>query len=168
MFRDGKFVVGATKALTSAMPKDCRFILMGSEGVQNPDMKTDPIRPFSERCLISLFRWLLPPHSDNEQAALYLYQNRDDVDWSVVRPTDLINGDVTEYDVFECHHGSLFGSGVATRANVAHFMVRLVVEPETWLKYKHCMPTLYDKPKPEAAMESGGAPTEMKESTSRD
>lgn len=145
------FVTGATKAVTSAMPKDCRFILMSAEGVANPD-KTDPIRPFWERCVLSLVRWLVPPHADNEHAAMYLHQHRDDFEWSVVRPPDLINGDVSEYDVFDCVHGSLFGS-VVTRANVAHFMVRLVVEPETWSQYKHRMPTLYDKAKPSAAMD---------------
>lgn len=152
MYRDGKIVTGATKALTSAMPKDCRFILMASNGVENPDKVSDPIRPFSERLLLFVIRWLVPPHSDNEQAALYLHQHRTEFDWSVVRPPNLVDGDVSEYDVFECQTGaSLFGDGVATRANVAHFMVRLVVDPETWSKYKHKMPVIYDKSLPETA-----------------
>jgi NAD(P)H-binding len=156
MYRDGMIVLGATKALTSAMPRGCRFVLMGSAGVENPDMKTDPIRPFSERCLLFIIRWLVPPHWDNEQAAMYLHQHRDEVDWSVVRPPELIDGEASDYDVFPCPQGSLFGTGVSTRANVAHFMVRLAIEPETWSKYKHHMPTLYDKQKPETATPETG------------
>jgi hypothetical protein len=94
-----------------------------------------------------MLRWLVPPHSDNEMSALYLHKHRDEFDWSVVRPTDLINGDVCEYDTFDKQHGSLFGSGVATRANVADMMVRLVLEDDTWNRYKHRMPVLYDKEK---------------------
>jgi hypothetical protein len=94
-----------------------------------------------------MLRWLVPPHSDNEMSTLYLHKHRNEFDWSVVRPTNLINGGVCEYDTFNKQHGSLFGSGVATRANVADMMVRLVLEDDTWSQYKHCMPVLYDKVK---------------------
>jgi len=152
MYSDGYFVSSATKSLTEAMPENCRFILMGSDGVANPD-GSDPLRPLSERCVLFLLRWLVPPHSDNEMAALYLHNHRGDFDWSVVRPTDLIDGDVSEYDIFDCAQGSLFGDGVATRANVADLMVRLVLEEDTWNKYKHAMPILYDKKKAETETE---------------
>ena len=148
MYKDGYFVSTVTKSLCEAMPSGCRFIMMGSDGVNNPD-GSDPKRVFSERCVLLLLRWLVPPHADNEMAALYLHEHRDSVDWSVVRPTDLIDAEVSEYDVFDTQIGSLFASGVATRANVAHMMVRLVMEESTWSKYKHSMPVLYDKPKPE-------------------
>ena len=150
MYKDGYFVSTVTKALCEAMPKGCRFIMMGSEGVSNPD-GSDPIRPFSERCVLFLLRWLVPPHVDNEMAAKYLHEHKNEFDWSVVRPTDLIDADVSEYDIFDTNAGSLFGSGVATRANVADMMVKLVVEDDTWTKYKHAMPVLKDKAKPEEA-----------------
>lgn len=128
---------------------------MGSDGVANPD-GSDPKRVFSERCILFLLRWLVPPHADNEKAALYLHQNRSKVDWSVVRPTDLIDADVSEYDIFDNNVTSLFGAGTATRANVAHMMVRLVTEDDTWKQYKHVMPVLFDKKKPEEIATEGG------------
>jgi NAD(P)H-binding len=147
MYRDGYFVSSVTKALCETMPKGCRFILMGTIGAANPD-GSDPRRCLWERSVLSLLRWLVPPHADNEKAAKYLYDHRDSVDWSVVRPTNLIDKDViSEYDVFDTSEGSLFRFGVVTRANVADLMVRLVVEDSTWEKYKHAMPVLRDKTK---------------------
>jgi hypothetical protein len=149
MYKDGYFVSSVTKALCESLPKGCRFILMGSNGVANPD-GSDPKRSFWERCILSLLRWLVPPHVDNEMAAKYLYDHREKVDWSVVRPTDLMDADViSEYDIFDTSEGSLFGCGIATRVNVADLMVRLAVEDTTWEKYKHAMPVIKDKAKPE-------------------
>jgi hypothetical protein len=147
MYKDGYFVTSVTKSLCKAMPAGCRFIMMGSDGVANPD-GSDPKRAFSERCVLFLLRWLVPPHADNEMAALHLHKNRDQVDWTVVRPTDLIDAEVSDYDIFDNSTGSLFGAGTATRANVAHMMVRLVTDDTIWKKYKHMMPVLFDKAKP--------------------
>jgi hypothetical protein len=149
MYRDGYFVSNVVKTLCESLPeKGCRFILMGSNGVANPD-GSDPIRPLWERCVLSLLRWLVPPHADNEMAAQYLHDNKEKVDWSVVRPTDLIDADViSEYDIFDMTEGPLFGSASATRVNVADLMVRLAVEDTIWEKYKHAMPVLIDKAKP--------------------
>ncbi|KAG7336894.1 NADPH-binding protein [Nitzschia inconspicua] len=151
MYQDGYFVSSVTKLVCQCMPKGCRLIVMGSEGVAKPD-GSDPVRPLSERFILFLLRWLVPPHADNELVAQYLYKHQDTVDWTVVRPTDLIDGTVTEYDIFDTSEGSLFGSGVATRANVADFMVRLVLEEQaTWNNtYRHAMPVLKDKVLPVA------------------
>jgi uncharacterized protein YbjT (DUF2867 family) len=142
-----RLVADAARRLTTAMPDGSRFILMGSDGVSNPDGTTDKIRSQSERVLLFLLRNLLPPHADNEAAALYLHEHRD-FDWAVVRPTDLIDGDVSEYNIYAAPTGSLFGSGEATRANVADFMVDLIMNEEQWELYKHQMPVLHDAPKP--------------------
>lgn len=125
-----------------------KFILMGSDGVAN--VKTDDQRSFVERLIIWLIRQLVPPHSDNEQAADYLLNelgsetNKADVEWSIVRPTDLIDGDVVGYSLYPKPQGSLFGSGIATRANVAHFMVELLLKPTTWMQWKFQTPVLID------------------------
>jgi hypothetical protein len=150
MYRDGRFVTAITKALTTAMPKDCKYILMGSNGVQHPDGTTDPKMPWSTWSLLALIRWVAPPHSDNELAALYLHQHMSDIpQWAVVRPPDLVLGEVSDYDIVESRPTwKLFGDGEATRANVAHFMVRLIVERETWSKYNHKMPIIYNKSLP--------------------
>ena len=156
MWRDGYFVSATTRSLCEAMPEKCRFIMMGSDGVSNPD-GSDPKRSVAERTVLFLLRWLIPPHADNEMAALYLSQNKSSFDWSVVRPIDLIAADVSEYEIFDTTHGSLFAAGTATRANVADMMTRLVVEEETWKKYKHAMPVLWDKKKPEEKPANNGS-----------
>lgn len=106
------------------------FILMGSDGVVNPNGQDD-VGPFSESSIIFLIRYLVPPHSDNEGAAAYLYNQVGEssgLKWTVVRPTDLIDADVSDYELFEKQQGGLFGSGTATRANVAHAMVQLITQ----------------------------------------
>jgi hypothetical protein len=154
MYGDGYFVSTTTKSLCESLSgRSCRFIMMGSDGVANPD-GSDRVRSFAERFVLRQLRWLVPPHADNEMAAKYLHEHRDKVEWSVVRPTNLIDAEVSEYDIYDSSPGSLFGDGVATRANVADMMVRLVLEEETWQKYKHKMPVLFDKKRTEGSNDS--------------
>ena len=125
-------------------PTTKKFILMGSDGVANPN-RTDDERPFSERSLIFTLRYLVPPHKDNELAAAHLHSLGQDsgIEWAVVRPTDLIDGEASEYALYDKPEGSLFGGGVATRANVAKCMVDLM-DDSMWQKYKFQMPVLHD------------------------
>jgi hypothetical protein len=62
-----------------------------------------------------------------------------------VRPTNLINGNVTDFEVFDTPQGSLFHTAVVTRANVAKLMVDLVNDEDMWSKYMYQMPTVYDR-----------------------
>jgi hypothetical protein len=150
-----RLVTDAVQRLTSAIRQTTdgntttttKFILMGSDGVSHPDGITDDKRSLGERTLLSLLRCLVPPHSDNEEAAAYLYRTvgTTTVEWSVVRPTDLINGDVSAYQLYQKPPGSLFGGGVVTRANVATFMVELILDPNVWNEYKHKMPVIHNK-----------------------
>merc|ERR1711966_76060 len=100
--------------------------------------------------VLYLLRCLVPPHVDNEEAAAYLHHSflggNSLLEWSVVRPTDLIDGVPTpgKYQLFEKPIGGLFGAGVATRSNVAHIMVEMIVNETTWEKYKFKMPVLHD------------------------
>lgn len=144
----------AAQRLSKAMPSTtCKFILMNSDGVSNPDGKTDSIRPLLERSVLAALRYLVPPVADNEAAALYLHEHHE-LAWSVVRPTTLTNADtVTEYEASEQQQGSLFGSETVTRVNVAAFIVQLVLEEGVWGTYKHKMPVVYDK-KAEPALET--------------
>lgn len=145
-----QLVTEATKRLCQAIEKDgnkAKFILMGSDGVANPNGQDD-VRPFSERSIIFLIRYLVPPHSDNEGAAAYLYHQIGEssgLEWTVVRPTDLIDADVSDYDLFKKPQGGLFGSGTATRANVAHAMAELITKDDVWKTWKFKMPALLDK-----------------------
>ena len=123
-----------------------KIILMGSNGVANPK-GTDDLRSFKDRMLLSAIRFLLPPHVDNEEAAFYLSEVVGYTDhrlaWVVVRPDNLIEGEVSGYEVLEKPKSSgLFGEGQMTRANVAHFMGELILCEETWTKWVYKMPVV--------------------------
>jgi nucleoside-diphosphate-sugar epimerase len=145
------------KDASAAKPK---FILMNSEGVAHPD-GTDDERSFGERTILFLLRYLIPPHSDNEQAAAHVHSLGKDsgIEWCVVRPTDLIDGDVTEYRLLPKPRGSLFGGGEpATRANVAKCMVDMITDDSVWNQWKFQLPVVMD----DAAKSAAGAEEEKK------
>jgi nucleoside-diphosphate-sugar epimerase len=156
-----RLVTDATQRLTTAIKtasnKDSscgpkKFVLMGSDGVANP-AGTDNMRPWSERTIMFLLRHLIPPHADNEQAAELLFQSypadSSPLEWTVVRPTDLVDGPVTTYQLKDKPVGSLFGSGIATRSNVAACMVDMIRNDKLWHQYKFQMPVLVDETKEE-------------------
>lgn len=126
-----------------------KFVLMGSDGVANPD-GTDDQRSFVERTIIGLLRYLIPPHADNEQAAAYLSndigKDNNKIEWVVVRPTDLVDADeIGKYVLYDKPKGSLFGGGTtASRINVAATMVDLITNEKMWNQYKFTMPVMYD------------------------
>merc|ERR1712187_294821 len=90
----------------------------------------------------------IAPHKDNEEAAEYLYSLGMDsgLEWVVVRPTDLTNGEVSDYEIHDKPQAGLFGSGTAARANVAKFMMSLATDTKLWEQYKFQMPFLWDTP----------------------
>lgn len=159
MYKDGLFLQKTVQELTKNMPEGCRFVLMGSDGVANPDGVTDPERSRFERGIIVLLRWLVPPHVDNEKTALYLHQNRS-FNWTIVRPGDLYDREEGEaigsgekgYEIFQHPIGSLFGDNSTARNDVADFMVEVATaNPDTWTKvYNHKMPVIYKKKEKEA------------------
>lgn len=137
-----KKVCHAISSLHPSQPK--KVILMNSIGVAHPDGTDDP-RPMNERMLINTIRALVPPHSDNEDAAAYLCNDvgkkDSDVEWVVVRPDDLIDADVSKYEVTEKPpETGLFGGGQTSRSNVAHFMCDLILNDTTFNKWKGLMP----------------------------
>ena len=144
-----RLVTDSVQRLTSAIAKvnpSCKFVLMGTDGVSNPS--TDDQRSVMERIILFLLRHLLPPHADNEAVAEYLLNynsgKKQVLGWSIVRPTDLQNGGVCKYKLYDKPPGGLFGSGICTRANVAAFMVQLIVDTKTWEQYKFQMPVIHD------------------------
>eukprot|EP00111_Clytia_hemisphaerica_P002415 TCONS_00006917-protein len=151
-----KGVYGKPRALvTDSLKKVCttiqeldleepvKVVLMGSNGVANPK-GTDNTRPLRERFLLSAVRALTPPHRDNEAAAAYLSKDigeeASNIEWVVVRPDGLIEGDVSKYEVFDKPLPGLFGGGETTRANVAHFMKTLILNDDMWKKWLYQMP----------------------------
>merc|ERR1739840_25948 len=95
-------------------------------------------------------RRVLPPHVDNERAAAYLREDLgtgdDGVDWTIVRPTNLIDADVvSDYEVTEGPRAGLFNMAHSTtRINAADFMVRLVLDDELRRKWKFGWPVVMD------------------------
>jgi hypothetical protein len=142
-------VTDATKRLTDAMKQvspTSKFILMGSVGVANLNGLDDP-RPWTERTILCIIRYMVPPHADHEDAAAYVYNlGTNGLEWSVVRPSDLIDADVSEYDLEAKPRPGLFSpSSPATRANVAHCMVDMILNDKVWEEWKFKMPVLHDK-----------------------
>jgi nucleoside-diphosphate-sugar epimerase len=133
-------------SLKTAPTSKPKLVVMGTVGVPNPD-GTDDRRRFVDRLLLNFLRYTLPPHIDNEETALFVHSLGKDsgIEWAVVRPTDLIDGAVRPFNLYDKPHGTLFGDGVSTRANVAQAMVNLVTDKQLWEKYKFSMPTIYDR-----------------------
>jgi NAD(P)H-binding len=143
-----RLVRDAVMRLTTVMPSACKFILMSASGVVHTNH--DPMRHWLDRAVLYLVRNLVPPHADNEEAAEYLYQQKDSVkNWVVVRPTDLIDIDqVSCYDTHPSPIDRLFsGEFTASRINVAHFMADLSVNDAVFEQWNQKMPVFYDKKK---------------------
>lgn len=89
---------------------------------------------------------VLPPAKDNQRAADFLLEEiaPDDafVEWAVVRPDSLLEGEVSEYALHEGLVNSLFAPGSTNMANVAHLMCELVTNPKTWADWKGKLPVI--------------------------
>lgn len=152
--KPGKLVTDAVKLLCGAIEKNSpekpiRFVLMNSTGNRNRDLK-EPVS-VGHKLVIGLVRLLVPPQSDNEQAAEFLRvkigQNNELIEWTVVRPDSLINENrVTEYELYASPtRSAIFNPGKTSRINVGNFMARLIVEDDLWNKWKGQMPVIYNK-----------------------
>lgn len=136
-----------TISVTIRPTKPLKVVLMSSNGVAHP-AGTDDNRSRTERTIMGCIRACIPPHSDNEQAAAYLWKdvgtNNPYIEWVAVRPDDLIEGDVSTYDTFHKPKGSLFGDGTTTRSNVANFMSMLIEDETVWSAWKFKMPYIWN------------------------
>lgn len=145
---DRRLVTDTVKRLTAKGTKK-KFILMSSDGVVGPN---DDRRPFSERAILSAFRYMVTPHVDNEEAAAYLQNNfapdGDAIEWIIVRPTDLTDDDlltnVSGYEVHDKPIGGLFGGAKVSRSLVAKFMKDLICAEQLWRRYAYQMPVLHN------------------------
>ncbi len=125
-----------------------KIVLMNTAGNRNRDLN-EPISP-GERLVIALLRLLLPPHPDNEKAADFLRlnigQSHQMIEWSVVRPDNLIDKDkVSAYQLYASPtRSALFNPGQTSRINVANFMARLISDNDLWRVWKGQMPVIYN------------------------
>ena len=134
-------------------PAAVKFILMSSVSVNRPG-GLDTRRGSFERALLWMLRGVLPPAKDNQRAADFLLGKigPDDafVQWAVVRPDSLLEGEVSEYALHEGLVNSLFAPGSTNMANVAHFMCELVTNPRTWAAYQGKLPVIVNAATPSA------------------
>lgn len=133
----------AIEALEPAVP--VRFILMSSVSVQRR-RGFDTRRSSLERAFVRMLCKVLPPANDNQRAAEFLLEkigpDNGFVQWTVVRPDSLLEGEVSEYVLHEGLVNSLFAPGSTTMANVAHFMCELVTNPKTWADWRSKLPVI--------------------------
>ena len=149
-----KLVTDATRRLCDAVranrpAKPAKFVLMNTTGYRNRDI--DEPLPFTQKLVVGLLRLVLPPQTDNEQAADYLVSKvgRNDrlIEWAAVRPDNLIDEDeVTAYDVYPSPlRSAIFGSGQTSRINVGHFMADLITVDDIWQQWQGQLPVIYNK-----------------------
>lgn len=121
-----------------------KVILMNTVGVQNP--KLEEKRRWFERLFLTVLRYTIPPHRDNETAAEHLHQvvgtKNKHIEWCAVRPDSLINAEVSPYEINASPSTGIFTGRPSTRSNVARFMVELIERPSLWSTWKFRMPVI--------------------------
>jgi putative NADH-flavin reductase len=138
-----------TKAIELLVPNEkVKIILMNTTGNSNRDIPEKP--PLSQRIVISILRYLLPPHADNEQAADFLRtsigQEHQQIEWVAVRPDSLTND--SKVSAYKTHpspkRNAIFDSAPTSRENVANFMANLATDPDLWTVWRGKMPVIYN------------------------
>jgi len=124
--------------------KITKFILMNTVGVQNPNLNEK--RRWFERLLLTVLRYTVSPHRDNETAAEHLHEivgtKNKHIEWCSVRPDTLVNAEVSPYEIDASPSTGIFTGRPSTRSNVAHFMIELIEKPKLWSKWKFQMPVI--------------------------
>jgi len=135
----------AAAALRPAAP--VRLVLMSSVSVNRP-ARADARRGVGERAFTWLLRALLPPALDNQWAADFLAlevgTDAPFVEWVVVRPDSLIDGEVSAYRTHDGIVSSLFRADGTRFANAAHFMAELATDDAAWRRWRGKMPVVVD------------------------
>lgn len=138
-------VCSAIESLQPDVP--VRLILMSSVSVNRP-ARADTLRGAGERAYMWVLRGLLPPARDNQRAADFLaFEVRPDADlveWVVVRPDALVDGEPSAYRTCDGIVTSLFRPVTTRMANVAHFMTELATDDAAWRRWRGRMPVLVD------------------------
>jgi nucleoside-diphosphate-sugar epimerase len=125
-----------------------RFMLMSTVSVNRPE-KADARRGAGERLFLWVLRGLIPPARDNQRAADFLAREigvgSGSIEWVVVRPDTLIDGEVTPYELHEELVSSLSRPEETSMANVAHFMCELTIDATVWERWRSKMPVIVNK-----------------------
>lgn len=95
---------------------------------------------------MAVVRGAVPPAKDNQKAADFLCekigQTHPSVEWVVVRPDSLLEGDISAYSLHEGLVSSVFSPARTNMANIAAFMCDLVTSPEVWARWKGRLPVI--------------------------
>ena len=148
-----RLITEATRRLTEALKataraQPARFVLMNTAGNRNRDLPEKVTK--RHRAAIGVIRLLVPPHTDNEQAAEVLRrdvgQNDSSLEWCVVRPDTLtLDAEPATYQVFASPtRSAIFDPGRTSRLNVARFMADLITDDSLWSRWHGQMPVIYD------------------------
>ncbi|WP_319591654.1 NAD(P)-binding oxidoreductase [uncultured Draconibacterium sp.] len=149
-----RLVTDAVRRLCAAIAvnkpqRPVKFILMNTSGNQNRDLNEPLVS--AEKIAISLLRALVPPVTDNIQAAEYLRtqigQHHPFIEWTAVRPDGLIDEDsVSPYEIHPSPiRSAVLNPGKVSRINVARFMAELICDNDTWKRWKGQMPLIYSR-----------------------
>lgn len=125
--------------------KPVKVILMSSVSVTHPG-GFDRRRGLLERTIMWMLRGVLPPARDNQRAAGFLHDGigtgNPFLEWAVVRPDTLREGDVSEYTLHEGLVSSLVTPDDTNMQNVAHFMCELLANTKAWDDWKGKLPVI--------------------------
>ncbi len=142
------------EALRPAAP--VRLVLMSSVSVHRPGA-VDARRGTLERALLGLLRALVPPARDNQRAADFLAETigagNAFVEWAVVRPDTLLEGEVSGYALHQGLVNGLLSPGSTRMANVAHLLCELATDRAAWAAWKGKLPVITDRS--DTAVEAG-------------
>jgi len=140
-------IARAAQALHSSPAR--RLVLMSSVSVNAPNGH-DGRRGGFERSVLWAMRGVLPPASDNQRAADFLCHTigptHPHLEWVIVRPDTLVEGEISPYAVHPGLVASLFHPDNSTISNVAHFLCELACEPRVWEEWKGRLPVIVDGP----------------------
>jgi nucleoside-diphosphate-sugar epimerase len=132
-------------------PKPVKLILMSSVSVNHPGGLETRRGRFEKAC-VWMLRGVLPPARDNQRAADFLHDtigtSHPFVQWVVVRPDTLLEGDTSAYTLHEGLVSSLFAPDSASMSNVAHLMSELVTSPTAWDEWKGRLPAVINAAAP--------------------
>lgn len=134
------------RAVEDSKPRTpVKLVLMSSVSVNRPG-QLDARRSLFDRALLWLIRWMVPPARDNQQAADFLLErigtDNPFIQWVVVRPDTLLEGEVTAYHLSEGITDRILSPGHTNMANVAHFMCQLACDREAWDAWRFKLPVI--------------------------
>lgn len=122
-----------------------RVVLMSTVSVHRP-LPADPRRGGLERAFVAVLRAVLPPARDHQRAADVLAAEGDaaSLEWTVVRPDTLVDGDVAPVRVEEELITSLVRPATTRRASLARFLAQLATDADAWGRWRGRMPVIVD------------------------